>query len=271
VGHPSPSEAICAGGVAGVDAATQTRGSAGRWKRWRADPCCASHALPAGCAAEGKHGRRRELLRAAGAPWADIVIVTAVHKVGRRRTRLRARARQAASGASPFTHDNMPSAASLLAPSQRAHRSVARAARVVVLLPARGPQEGSPARRQGRAADARRNHSAPFRPPREPARCARLGSHDMLRARYSANGLEGLASQLALTCCPVPAASLLGPRSAVARPRAAGSCGRRRCHRWARLAPPGRVSSRRARLCLAHCCGSRPVSSRSSCGHGPGT
>jgi hypothetical protein len=76
VGHPSPSEAICAGGVGGVHgvhgahcgaASTQTRGSAGRWKRWRADPCCASHALRA---AEGKHGRRRELLRAVGAPWA---------------------------------------------------------------------------------------------------------------------------------------------------------------------------------------------------------
>jgi hypothetical protein len=94
-------------------------------------------------------------------------------------------------------------------------------------------------RRQGRAADARRNHSAPFRSPREPARCARLGSHDtaarpLLRERSGGPRIPARPH----VCCPVPACVVLGPRSAVVRPRAAGSCGRRRWHRWARVAPP---------------------------------
>jgi hypothetical protein len=81
-------------------------------------------------------------------PWVrrgrDIVIVMAVHKVGRRRTRLAARARQPALGACPFTHDTTarPALRPPRAPSQRLHRSVARAGRrVVVLLRARGPRE----------------------------------------------------------------------------------------------------------------------------------
>jgi hypothetical protein len=59
-------------------------GSAGRWKRWLADPCCASHAFQK---RRGNLDIRRKMLRAAGAPWVgarDFVIVMAVHKVGRR-------------------------------------------------------------------------------------------------------------------------------------------------------------------------------------------
>jgi hypothetical protein len=201
------------------------RGSAGRWKRWRADPCCASHALPAGCALQrgnmddggscsGPRVRRGR----------DIVIVMAVHKVGRRRTRLAARARQAASGASPFTHGGAPSAAScpLRAPSHRLHRSIAHAVRLVVLLRARGPRESLAGRRQGRVADARRNHSAPFRSPREPARCARLGSHDtaarpLLRERSGGPRTPARPH----VCCPVPACVSPGPSQ---RCRPASGC-----------------------------------------------
>jgi hypothetical protein len=99
-----------------------------------------------------------------------------------------------------------------------------------------------------------------------------LAPMTLLRARYSANGLEGLASQLALTSAALfrrasswalaALSSGLGLLGAVGGGDGTAGPG---------LHPPARVSSRRARLCLAQCCGSRPVSARSSCGHGPGT
>jgi hypothetical protein len=112
-----------------------------------------------------------------------------------------------------------------------------------------------------------RNHSAPFRSPRRFLAPMTLRAPATPRTVWRASHPSSPAYAAALF-----RRASSWPRIFVARPRAAGSSGARSTHRWARLAPTvPRVRVAGARLCLAQCCGSRPVSSRSCGGDGPGT